>query len=238
MFAILEVPMPEPHHPQLDDLDYDPACTESSRRFASIQNATECIFASAANMWGCPAYDDRVSLTDNLREWLPLFTLFCRVSEDFKIDGLVLELPGHFGEAIETLGRTTLDVLEYLSANDPLGVGCMQKTVEDSTWWFSFEGEKLFILTFGPCYPITNSRYGFQADHTYLVFQPIHAFSRHLPDGEIQKSRRSREEIRRRYANAGRPYDLAITLSPYEVHRYVKPIRVGQPPVNWWRRAD
>lgn len=63
-----------------------------------------------------------------------------------------------------------------------------------------------------------------------------HAFSRHLPDGDVGKSRRSREEIRLRYTNAGRPYDLAITLSPYEAHRYVKPAQAGQPPVNWWRK--
>ncbi|MFZ0231314.1 MAG: YqcI/YcgG family protein, partial [Mycobacterium sp.] len=135
-----------------------------------------------------------------------------------------------------TLGRTTLQALDYLSTNDPLGARCMERNVEDSTWWFSFGGEKLFVLTFGPCYPITNSRYGFQTSCSYLVFQPIHAFSRHLPDGDVGKSRRSREEIRLRYTNAGRPYDLAITLSPYEAHRYVKPAQAGQPPVTWWRK--
>jgi YqcI/YcgG family len=230
--------MPEAPSPQTDQLGYDPARVESLRRFADIQNGTECIFASAAAMWGCQAYDDRLSLTGNLRERLPLFTLFCRVSGDLKIDGLVLELPGQFGEGVETLGRTTLQVLDYLSANDPLGARCMKKNVEDPTWWFSFAGAKLFILTFGPCYPVSNSRYGFETVNTYLVFQPIHAFSRHLPDGDVGKSQRSREEIRRRYANAGRPYDLAITLSPYEVHRYVKPLHAGQPPVSWWRKAD
>jgi hypothetical protein len=230
--------MPEQPRPQTDDLGYDPARTESLRRFAQIQNATECIFATTANMWGCSAYDDRLSLTDNLRAWLPLFTLFNRVAADFKIDSLVFEFPGDFGDPVEKLGRTTLQVLDYLSANDPLGAACMEKNLEDSTWWFSFAGEKLFILTFGPCYPTTNSRYGFQTSHAYLVFQPIHAFSRHLPDGDLQKSRRSREEIRRRYTSAGRAYDLTITLSPYEIYRYVKPVHLGEPPVNWWRKAD
>lgn len=234
--VIVEVTMPEIPGPRTDQVGYDAAHSESLRRFAQIQNGTECIFAPTANMWGCPAYDDRLSLTANLREWLALFTLFCRVSGILKIDGLVFEFPGHFGDTVETLGRTTLQALDYLSTNDPLGARCMERNVEDSTWWFSFGGEKLFVLTFGPCYPITNSRYGFQTSCSYLVFQPIHAFSRHLPDGDVGKSRRSREEIRLRYTNAGRPYDLAITLSPYEAHRYVKPAQAGQPPVTWWRK--
>jgi hypothetical protein len=230
--------MAEAPGPQTDQLGCDPAHAESLRRFADIQNGTECIFASTARMWGSQRYDDRLSLTANLREWLPLFTRFCRAARGLKLDGMVFELPGHFGAVVETLGRTTLQVLDYLSANDPIGARCMEKNVEDSTWWFSYADEKLFVLTFGPCYPITSSRYGFQVRNTYLVFQPNHTFSRHLPAGDIGKSRRSREEIRRRYANAGRPYDLAITLSPYEVHRYVKPVQAGQPPVSWWRKAD
>src|ERR1700730_18475147 len=77
---IVEVGMPE-HDSRLSDaLGYDPASTESLLRFAPIQTATECIFAPTASMWGCPDYDDRLSLPANLRRWLPPFTLFCRVS--------------------------------------------------------------------------------------------------------------------------------------------------------------
>ncbi len=235
---IVEVGMLEHQSWHSDALGYNPASTRSLRRFARIQTATECIFAPTANMWGCPDYDDRLSLPANLHGWLPLFTQFCRVSESLEIDGVVFELPGPFGDAVEKLGGTTFTILDYLSANDPVKAHCMEAKIEDATWWFSFAGEKLFVLAFGPCYPSTNSRYGFQTGRTYLVFQPVHCFSRRIPDGAIHKSRRTREEIRRRYTKAGRPYDVTITLSPYEAYRYVKPVQLGQPPVKWWCETD
>lgn len=40
--------------------------------------------------------------------------------------------------------------------------------------------------------------------------------------------------IRVAYAEAGRPYDLALTLSPREANRIVKPATYGAPPVPWW----
>lgn len=114
----------------------------------------------------------------------------------------------------------------------------MAAEIEDPGWWFSFGGQKLFILTFGRCYPRSSSRYGFETDHTYIVFQPIHCFSRRIPDGAVRKSRQARSQIRRRYEDAGRPYDLAITLSAFEARRYVKPTRLGEPPVRWWQERQ
>jgi hypothetical protein len=227
--------MSELHRLVVDGLGYDPACTESLRRFAAIQTATECVFAATANMWGCSDWNDRLNLRANLRDWLPLFRRFCQVSEDLEIDGVVFELPGQqYGDSVGELARTTFNVLDYFSGNDPGKDHCMAKEVEDSSWWFRFDGQKLFVLAFGPCYPPTSSRYGFQTGCTYIVFQPIHCFSRRIPDGATQRSYRTRVEIRRRYAHAGRPYDLSITLSPYEAYRYVKPAELGQPPVKWW----
>ncbi|MGH3868850.1 MAG: hypothetical protein ACRDQ4_22575 [Pseudonocardiaceae bacterium] len=41
--------------------------------------------------------------------------------------------------------------------------------------------------------------------------------------------------IRVAYAEAGRPYDLALTLSPREADRVIKPATYGAPPVSWWK---
>ncbi|MCB5170209.1 hypothetical protein LG634_36105 [Streptomyces bambusae] len=47
-------------------------------------------------------------------------------------------------------------------------------------------------------------------------------------------SDRARVQTRVRHAQAGRPYDLRLTLSPFECHKVVKPARLGAHPVVWW----
>lgn len=190
-------------------------------------------------MWACPDWDVTLNFKLNLTAWLPAIVRFVEVSEECKLDGLLLEMPGPgYGDSIEALGQTTARVLRFLSSADPAGDHRMAAEIEDPSWWFSFGGQKLFVLTFGPCYSCYSSRYGFETAHTYLVFQPIHCFSRRIPDGATQRSQRVRRQIRQRYQASGRPYDLTITLSPFEAHRYVKPASLGDPPVKWWRQAE
>ncbi|HEY5989882.1 MAG TPA: YqcI/YcgG family protein [Streptosporangiaceae bacterium] len=189
-------------------------------------------------MWGCPDWDMTLNLKLNLTAWLPVIVRFIEISEECKLDGLLLEMPGPgYGDSVEALGHTTARVLRFLSSADSAGRNRMAEEIEDQSWWFSFGGQKLFVLTFGPCYSCHNSRYGFETTYTYLVLQPIHCFSRRIPDGATQRSQRVRRQIRHRYQASGRPYDLAITLSPFEAHRYVKPASLGDPPIKWWHQA-
>ena len=94
------------------------------------------------------------------------------------------------------------------------------------------------MVTFGPCYGPNSSRYAFGLDATYLLFQPRSSFVRRWAPGTDRLPDRAREAIRHDFEAAGRQYDLAITLSPREAHRVVKPVRLGEPPVRWWITDD
>jgi hypothetical protein len=220
-------------------LGFDPGAAPSLWRFWAIQGSTECVFAEASVMWGCPDWEVGLGLELNLTAWLPVLERFVQESEERKLDGLVLEMPGSaFGDSVDALGQTTARVLRFLSSPDAAGHNRMNEVIEDPSWWFSFAGQKLFVLTFGPCYSRHSSRYGFGSAKSYVVFQPIHCFSRRIPDGATQISQRARRQIRRRYQASGRSYDLAITLSPFEAYRYVKPASLGDPPVKWWQQVE
>lgn len=221
--------------PAVDGLGFDPTASVVVQRFRDIQMRTECTFAATSIMWGCPDWNQDQELEGNVDRVLPTLRVFTEVSEKNELDGLVLELPGTYGATVERLAGATRRVLRHISDHDPAGPDCMAEEIEDPRWWFSFGGQKLFLLTFGPCYPPTSSRYGFQTDRAYIIFQPIHCFSRRISDGAAHKSRQARSQMRRRFEEAGRPYDLSITLSPLEADRYVKPARLGDPPVRWWK---
>jgi YqcI/YcgG family len=211
------------------------------RRFDAIRLRTECLFATGARLWGSgewPAGGLPAALAafgDHLARLVVL-------PPDERPDGAVLEIPDPAaGATVERLGHTVKAVVGGLVAIDPASNGAAQLAIEDPRWTFTFAGETFFVVTFAPCYPADSSRHAFGLTATYVLLQARSSFVRRWAPGQTRLPDRSREEIRRRFATAGRPYDLAITLSPLEAHRFVKPDRPGTPPVCWWtaeRRHD
>jgi len=189
-----------------------------------IQESTHCSFARTARICGAPEWVATLPLEDNVDRALPSFLRFLRVARDQRLDGYVFEAVGdEFGSSIQQLARTTRRVLTYLSERDPA-----------QTYWFSLAGERLFVLTFAPCYGTDSSRYGFEQESTFILFQPEHSFDRKVPPGQAVIPDFIRRRIRDEFAAHNRSYDLAITLGRYEAHRYVKPLRFGDPIVRWW----
>merc|ERR1712207_104504 len=92
------------------------------------------------------------------------------------LDGFVFEVRGKcYGQDLEMFAGTVRNVLFELSAADPGEVDCMRKfSVGRRGWFFQFAKEPLFITTFAPCYPSSNSRYqfGMHPDSCFILFQP------------------------------------------------------------------
>jgi hypothetical protein len=93
----------------------------------------------------------------------------------------------------------------------------------------------MFVVTMAPCYGADQSRYVFGEPYTFVVFQPDSAFDRVVKPGNHGLiSASTRREIRARYGGNGRAYDSAISSSPFEAYRFIKPLAVGDAPVRWW----
>jgi hypothetical protein len=205
----------------------------SLARFDVIREKTECVFACGTRLWGSdewPSGDpDR-----GLAGFADLLATLVAVPADDRPDGAVLELPDlAAGATIGALTRTTHAVLVGLSRRDPAGERCMDAPIEDRDWWFTFASQPFFVVTFAPCYRPDSSRYAFGLQATYLMFQTRDSFVRRW-DRDSRIPPESRSRIRSAFAAAGRAYDLSLTLSAFEAHRYVKPARLGCGPVRWW----
>jgi len=153
------------------------------------------------------------------------------------LDGYVTELPGQsYGGTIDQLADSVCALLTALSARDPQQAGSMCVAIDEPAWRFRFAGRVLFVLVFAPCYPIDNPRHTNSVDSIFVLFQPDEAFTRRLRPGEQVIGEDVRNQIRVAHAIRGLRYDLAITRSACEAHKFVKPLRFGDPVVRWWDR--
>lgn len=202
-------------------------------RFDAIRERTECVFARGTRLWGSDAWPQG-DYERGVAAFAALLVALAGVPPDERPDGAVLEVTdAEAGSTVDAVARTTCTVLTTLSRLDPAGDDCMSRPIEDPDWWFTFAEQPFFIVTFAPCYGLDSSRYAFELTATYLLFQTRDSFVRRW-DRDHRLAPESRTRIRTAFAYAGRPYDLALTLSPCEAHRYVKPRELGQAPVRWW----
>lgn len=208
---------------------FDPAAAGTLARFETIRSQIRCPFARRAKLWGAPDWDPAASPGRNLRAVLPHLERFTRISRHEHLDGFVLEIPGPGrGETVEVLARTLRATLGWLARHDPIRQNCLQREVAAPGWQFTFNGERLFVITFAPCYGPVSARYGFGDCSVWVLFQPEHSFD------ALEITPAVRDAIRAGFEQAGQPYDLEIMSQPLEAPRYVKPLHIGDPPVAWW----
>lgn len=214
---------------------YDPTMTSAIDLFSKIKHNTYCPFAKKSRVWGSPTWDSKITIEENLSPAMFNLLRFTRCADSEDLDGFVIAAPGSYGNTIENLSEFTRTVLNYLSDKDPKGGHCMDKDINKQEWQFNFNGEKLFIITFAPCYPKTNSRYSFGEDATFILFQPENSFSKNKVPRGISPGN-LRDSIRKEFLVHNQRYFSSIITSNLEAPRYVKPLHVDDCPVKWWEK--
>ncbi|GFS06448.1 poly [ADP-ribose] polymerase [Elysia marginata] len=232
-----------------DFVVYDANTVASLERFNEIKSKTECTFAKRSKLWGL----------------IPTFYKFSLAFQDLGLDAFVIELPGHlYGSDIETFGaavrqvlitlrqadvkRQTQQLQEKAATLDPVDVenrmrylGPENSVIWDRrSWVFEFNKISFFITTFAPFYPETNSRFGFGAQHCYILFQPEISFAIHdlPPDTPVTNWDRPvsvRDKIRVAYREAGREYEAPMVARRPMVYDIVKPVDAYDVPLEWWK---
>jgi hypothetical protein len=203
--------------------------------FERVVRRTHCAFASSSTFDFAPQWNRRLSLRQNLRLLLPHFQQFCQNVTARDVDGLVVEVADkRYARDVAGLSSLLNQVLRFLSSQDPAQPGAMARRVEAPDWWFSFSNVRFFVLTFSPCYPDNHTRSVPGGKSCVIIFQPEEAFIRRSSPDTKRISDEARQSIRDAFAANAQPYDLAITYSPYEAYKYVKPLVVGASVVRWW----
>jgi hypothetical protein len=204
--------------------------------FQRIRNRTHCVYARSSRIWFPPKWQRAATLEEYVDLAVPSMLRFLDIGRQRQLDGWVLEVPDAFGRTLDELARSTSRILTRLCRHDADARLSMLRDPGRREWQFVMRGTHLYVLAFASCYPRDSSRYAFDVGSTMLLFQPEHAFDRRIPEGEERIPTEVRERIRRDFAAHGRPYDLRITLASREAWRYVKPLRLGDPPVEWWEK--
>ncbi|WP_169813486.1 YqcI/YcgG family protein [Nocardia vaccinii] len=194
---------------------------------------SSCVFAVRSNIWVAPSPTTEMLRSSFDEWWIPNFRGFIAASKRERIDGFLLCLPARYGSTLPNLAATTRDLVAAIGRHDSRG--SRRNRPETPGWKLTFEGRRLFVITFAPCYPESNSRSCFGENHTFILIQPDEAFERAVTPGDGGLiSMRVRHRIRDRYASRGQGYDHSISESPVEAFKFVKPIAAGDPLVRWW----
>lgn len=225
---------------------YDPRDAEtltSLRQFQPIKEATHCIFARKARIWGSADWNSSAGFEDNVARSLRAFTLFA--GSEHGIDGFLFDIT--YEGAGDTLASHTSNVrmlMNALSEMDPRGDACMRsKSVGKRGWFFTFCGHEFFVTSFAGCYGEDSSRYaqGIKG-HSWVLFQPYYSFLVHDVGRETPRSETSweeptsvRDKIRARFRNHGQEYFIPEDprLYPSSLN-FVAPLKLTDPFVEWW----
>lgn len=214
----------------------DPITSPVLERFDLIRLNTECVFSANAKVWGSHEWDKDLSFEANVGRSVSDLERFLRAADEEGLDAFVFEVQdAGSGESVTSLARATKRLLDVLSSLDPSGRRATTEDVGSPDWHFSFAGQRLFVITFAPCYPPTSARFAFGAEWPLFLLQPEGSFLNKL-NQERTRNSQIHQLIRDRYAANGRPYDLARFGEPgkNEAYRFVKPIDSTSPPVRWW----
>ncbi|RUS78649.1 hypothetical protein EGW08_013576 [Elysia chlorotica] len=244
---------------------YDASCVPSLNRFNKIKRNTECSFAKRSKLWGSLDYDHNISLESNTERLVPTFHMFTLAFQELGLDAFLVELPAElFGSDIETFSsavrrvlvtlrqadirRQTQQLRKQAPGMDPVDVENRMRylTPENTSIWdrrswvFEFNKITFFLTSFAPFYPESNSRYGFETQHCYILFQPEISFAIHdLPpdtaDTNWSHPVTVRDKIRVAFRDAGREYQAPMAARLPMVYDIVKPVDPYDTPLEWWK---
>jgi hypothetical protein len=198
-----------------------------------VVDQTRCPFASAAALTAARARHPSEPLARYLDRSVPDVISFAERAAADHLDALVYRFAAaEAGRTLPALGRLALALVTTLMAADPRGAQELDRDrVLAPDWRLSFAGADFFMPVFAPLYPVRHSRHAPPAlGQVFVLLQPNASFHRKLGS----RGKQVRASIRHRFAAAGQHYDSGLL----EAHKFVLPLRAGDPPVRWYDMAD
>ena len=209
----------------------------STREVEQLRRSPNCPFARGARLviGSVRFLRSDHGLDRRVLELIPRFIQMTKRGRDQCLDGFILRLPASYGRDVKVLGRTLNRILRLLAQNDPTGYGCFSDDILAENWQFSFNRTRFFVTTFAPFYGPAHSRYSGSRSAAFIYFQPEYSFDHHgIFDGNPNRDH-VKDSIRDLFREAGIPYDVELIKQPIEALKYIKPLRIGDCPVEWWK---
>lgn len=209
-----------------------------NNRFRTIQTETQCPFAESAIITFARSISAESSILEAARQIHEDIDAYVHQGITTAPDGLAAALPNTvIGDDFHSLKSGFNAFYQALKIHDGASEEAIaNEDIEDPGWQLTIGGQRLFTLVFSSIYPATSPRHIPEANTTFLFFQPVQSFGARLPfDKDSEEFRRTKVNIRARFAKAGLRYDETIHDGPSEAAKYLAPPHLGMQAVHWWK---
>ncbi len=206
--------------------------------FRTVQAETQCPFAKSAIITFARPISAEFSIPEAAQQLFEDLVAYVKEGIVTVPDGLAVALPNTvIGEDFKSLTLGFKALYHALKIHDGLSEESITtENIEDPGWQLTIAEQRLFTLVFGSLYPANNPRHISIADTTFVFFQPVQSFSDRIPaDKHSEEFKKLKQSIRTRFSEAGRAYDAAIHDDPREAAKYLSPLHLGMPAVEWWK---
>jgi hypothetical protein len=205
--------------------------------FRTVQAETRCPFAESAAITFARPIPAESSISEAGQQLYEDIAAYVQEGIATAPDGLAVALPNSvIGDDFESLTSGFNDLYHTLKMHDGYDEEAIAtEDIEDPGWQLTMAGQRLFTLVFSSLYPATSPRHIPEANTTFLFFQPVQSFGARLPfEKDSVEFRRTKANIRSRFAQAERPYDGVIHDGPSEAAKYLSPQHLGMQAIKWW----
>lgn len=209
---------------------------ENVSTYETLLNNCLCPYKSEAKYCLSRKWSIETNFCDGLSRVSESLTEFIQDKIPKRYDLLVVEINNpSIANDIVLLAKFLNALLLGLRERDVLASSPLIKNIETLSWDFVFNDTKFFLPVFAPLYHQRHARQSFVKDTIFIQFQHDLAFSWR----GISKNSPNREEIsedvRSVFEKGGRPYDHKLIDGTPKAIRYIKPKRLGEEPVLWWK---
>ncbi|WP_236793802.1 hypothetical protein [Amycolatopsis sp. GM8] len=195
--------------------------------FTALLQSTACPYARLATTRFVP-----VPYSPKSPDFLIMFRKRQPWLADPGTDALIVAI--HFselGKTIDDHARLFRRLLNLVSDHEIAG------NILTPGWQLQIHRTRVFATLFSPLYPARNPRSIQKGTYGYVMLQPEHSFHKLLPRNRLEEHQRVhiKHTIREAFDRSGKPYDALDRQPPTEAQKYVKPLHLGDPMIEWWK---
>lgn len=202
------------------------------RVFEAMRSSTYCPFAKRARIRFSPPWQTTLDFEGNVAAHAAALSKFVVEGKRDSQHGFVSQVSlGNDACDFDSVRQAFGAYLEGLAQHDDDCHKALSADKLSRDWQFSFDGMRMFLNVFAPCYPQPHSKF-IDSPHSFWVFfQPEYSFDLcGIDPSKVAK----KDVIRAAFRDAGMTYDGAQIDKRIEALLYMFPIRPTDEPVRWW----
>ena len=212
---------------------------EVNSNFQKLFINTLCPFAKDAQFWLSPVWIKGSPFKENCSKITDSFQTFIAEGISQGFDAFIVEIVEENSiYSLSSWSNFLFHFLEAVHKSDRHSQRFFTDNIENMSWDFTYEGHRFFIPTFAPFYRSNHSRYSHAEHSAFIMFQPDSAFDKVGINSRTANRKELSEKVQSVFRQKGIDYDIKLVRGSLKAHRFIKPLEVGDLPIEWWKLND